>query len=121
MTEKNNREVRASYPRRYRAQFGENLKKKLKERRISQATLAKEIGVSRTCVGFWCNGHTIPPAMNGWNSWHVFWKRVRGACWDVHWTAGNWMIFGQIGSPECNAKNSPCFMGQRPRKKENVI
>lgn len=60
MTEKNNREVRASYPRRYRAQFGENLKKKLKERRISQATLAKEIGVSRTCVGFWCNGHTIP-------------------------------------------------------------
>lgn len=60
MTEKNNHEVRASYPRRYRAQFGENLKKKLKERRISQATLAKEMGVSRTCVGFWCNGYTIP-------------------------------------------------------------
>lgn len=56
MTEKNNHEVRASYPRRYRAQFGE----KLKERRISQATLAKEMGVSRTCVGFWCNGYTIP-------------------------------------------------------------
>lgn len=60
MTEKSNNEVRASYPRRYRAQFGENLKKKLKERRISQATLAKEMGVSRTCVGFWCNGQTIP-------------------------------------------------------------
>lgn len=60
MTEKSNREVRASYPRRYRAQFGENLKKKLKERQISQATLAKEMGVSRTCVEFWCNGQTIP-------------------------------------------------------------
>ena len=60
MTEKNNHEVRASYPRRYRAQFGENLKKKLKERRISQAILAKEMGVSRTCVGFWGNGYTNP-------------------------------------------------------------
>lgn len=60
MTGKSNHEARASYPRRYRAQFGENLKKKLKERKISQAALAKAMGVSRTCVGFWCNGHTIP-------------------------------------------------------------
>lgn len=29
------------------------------------------------------------------------------------------MILGQIGSPECNAKNSPCFMGQRPKKKRS--
>lgn len=50
MTGKSNHEVRASYPRRYRAQFGENLKKKLKERKISQAALAREMGVSRTCV-----------------------------------------------------------------------
>ena len=60
MTGKSNHDVRASYSRRYRAQFGENLKKKLKERKISQAALAREMGVSRTCVGFWCSGQIIP-------------------------------------------------------------
>lgn len=43
MTEKNNHEVRASYPRRYRAQFGENLKKKLKERRIELGRPGEEL------------------------------------------------------------------------------
>lgn len=60
MTGKSNHETRASYPRRYRIQFGENLKKKMKERHVSQATLAQEMGVSRTCVGFWCRGNMIP-------------------------------------------------------------
>lgn len=60
MTGKSNHEVRASYPRRYKAQFGENLKKKMKERHVSQAILAQEMGVSRTCVGFWCRGNMIP-------------------------------------------------------------
>lgn len=60
MTGKSNHEARASYPRRYRSQFSENLRKKMKERHVSQAALAEEMGVSRTCVGFWCNGRTIP-------------------------------------------------------------
>ncbi len=60
MTGKSNHEVRASYPRRYRAQFSENLRKKMKERHVSQAALAQEMGVSRTCVGFWCRGNMIP-------------------------------------------------------------
>ena len=60
MKESSNHTGRASYPCRYRAQFSENLKKKMKERHVSQAALAEEMGVSRTCVGFWCNGRTIP-------------------------------------------------------------
>lgn len=56
----NDREVRPSYPRRYRMQFSENLRRKMKERHVSQAALAREMEVSRTCVGFWCNGRTIP-------------------------------------------------------------
>lgn len=55
-----NHGARTSYPHRYRAQFSENLRKKMKEQHVSKAALAQEMGVSRTCVGFWCNGHTIP-------------------------------------------------------------
>ncbi len=60
MIGKSSHEARMSYPRRYRAQFSANLKKKMKEFHVSQAALAQKIGVSRTCVGFWCNGRTIP-------------------------------------------------------------
>lgn len=60
MSEKSNHEVRQSYPKRYREQFGINLKKRMKEQHVTQAKLAEEMGVSRTCVGFWCHGRTIP-------------------------------------------------------------
>ena len=60
MSEKSNHEVRQSYPKRYREQFGINLKKRMKEQHVTQAKLAEEMGVSRTCVGFWCHGNMIP-------------------------------------------------------------
>lgn len=55
-----NHEVRNSYPIIYRKSFATNFKRLLKEKHITQKSIAEIFGVSKMTVGYWTKGNCIP-------------------------------------------------------------
>lgn len=55
-----NHEARNSYPKSYRKVFAANLKSLLREKRVTQKSLAEFFGVSKITVGGWVKGNYLP-------------------------------------------------------------
>ena len=53
-------ENRQSYPKSYRKTFAENFKRLLKEKHITQKSIAEFFGVSKITVGGWVKGSYLP-------------------------------------------------------------
>lgn len=58
------RSRRKSYPTSFKMRFSNNFKKKMAEQKLSQAKVARAMGVSRTSVSYWAGEKTIPSGEN---------------------------------------------------------
>jgi transcriptional regulator with XRE-family HTH domain len=53
----NNKHIDENY---IREVFSWNLRKRLNDKKLSHQDLAKKLGISKTAVSFWVNGHKTP-------------------------------------------------------------
>ena len=55
---------RKTYPVSYRRRFSANLQKKMQENHLTQAEIARKLGVTRASVCYWVHGVSIPSGEN---------------------------------------------------------